>query len=149
MFVDLFTQLSDEQAIAAATTTLMTNVIDLSAIDPDIGVGEVFGLQITVDVAADFTSANETYVFEIINDDDPAMGTPVVFASFPILAVNLALGDKHFLPMPSGTLGERYLSGQIVTAGTTPIITFSAHFAPQSMGESTYRNHASGFLVSG
>ena len=149
MFVDLFTQLSNEQAIAAVATTLMTNVIDLSAIDPDIGVGEVFGLQLTVDVAADFTTGDETYTFEIINDDVANMASPVVFASFPILTTRLLAGDKHFLPMPSGTLGERYLSGQVVTVGTTPTITFSAAFGPQSMGESSYRFYASGFLVSG
>ena len=59
--MDAQTLLSDAQALTA--TAVSTNSYDKGAAGNDIANGQPLGIEITVDVAADFTSANETYVF--------------------------------------------------------------------------------------
>lgn len=146
MFIDAFTQVSAAQALTA--TAVSTNTIDLSAIDPDIGIGEPVGFQITVDVAADFTTMDETYQFNIVGDDDAALGSPVVLVEQIKLAADLTAGHKFFLPLPSGIISERYIGLQFVLGGTTPTVTVSAHLCPQSMSENDNPSYASGFTVS-
>lgn len=146
MFVDSYTQLAAAQAFTA--TALFTNVLDMSTVDPDLGDGEPIGLQLTVDVAADFTTGNETYQLDILTDDAAALSSPTVVQSAIITAAELAAGDKHFFPLKKNIIQERYIGGRLTLGGTTPTITVSADIRPQSMSEGNYRHYASGFTVS-
>ena len=60
MILDSLLKFSDAQALTATADS--TNVIDLSN-DRDIGIGEPMALVVTVGVAADFTTGDETYQF--------------------------------------------------------------------------------------
>ena len=146
MFVDAFTQVSAAQAVT--TTAPSDSSIDMTTVDPDWGKGEPVGFMITIDVAMDTADANETYQFNIIDDDDAALGTPVVIIEMIVLRTEGTAGAKFFLPLPPNRTLQRYLGLQIVTGGTTPSVTISAHLCPQSMADDEYRNYVSGFLVS-
>ena len=100
MYVDAQTQVSAAQAFTA--TAVSTNSIDMTTVDPDIAEGNPIGFGITVDVAADFTTTNETYVFDIIDDDDPALASAVILATMPVLALQLTLGRRLKMPVPPG-----------------------------------------------
>ena len=62
MFLDAQNLFSDAQALTA--TAVGTNVIDLSQ-DRSIGNGEPMGVVFTVDVAADQTTGDEDYTFDV------------------------------------------------------------------------------------
>ena len=146
MYVDAQTQVSVAQAFTA--TAVSTNSIDMTAVDPDIAEGNPIGFGINVDVAADFTSANETYVFDIIDDDDAALGSAVILASMAVLATQLTLGRRLKMPVPPGRMLQRYLGLQMTLGGTTPTITISAHLAPMNMLEESYRAYPKGYVIS-
>lgn len=133
MFTDALLLVSDAQAITA--TGYSTNTIDLGnpTVKRQIGTGEAIGFAITVDVAADATTGDETYEFQVVQSDNANLSSHDVIASRTITAANLALGKKHFIPIPPGTPTKRYIGVRAVLAGTTPSITFTAALQPQSM----------------
>lgn len=130
MYVDGQTLLSDAQAFVA--TAVSTNTYDSGAAGNDITEGEPLGIAVTVDVAADATTGNETYQFDAVEDSDAALGSPTVLASRIILAAALTAGSKHVIPIPQGSKTERYLGLQLTLGGTTPTITITAFIAPLS-----------------
>ncbi len=145
-FVDAFTQVMAAQAFTA--TGVSASSYDMTANDPDIGAGEPLGFAISVDVAADFTTGDETYSFNVVDDDDAALGSVVVLASMAVLTTELTLGDLVKLPIPMGQMKQRYLGVQLVLAGTTPTITVSAHIAPLSMISGAYRYYPLNYTIS-
>src|SRR5262245_13810866 len=79
MFVDKLLLVSDAQALAA--TALATDKIDLGAYQTlrnRIGDGESMGFLVTVDVAADKVTGDETYQFDVVSDEDSAFGSVLV-----------------------------------------------------------------------
>lgn len=146
MFVDAFTQVAAAQAFSA--TGVSDSSIDMTAVDPDWGKGTPVGFMINIDVAMDVGDADETYVFEIVDDDDAALGSPVVISTMPVLRGEGTLGKKFFLPLPPNRTKQRYLGLQLTLGGTTPSVTISSHLCPQSMKDDEYRNYASGFTIS-
>jgi hypothetical protein len=134
MFVDKLLLVSDAQAFAA--TGVSTDKIDLGAsqtLRNRIGDGEPMGFLMTVDVAADAGTGDETYQFDILSDEDPALGSPTVIASFPISRTLLTAGSRWFLPMPAYQPRERYIGLRATLGGTTPSITITAALSPASM----------------
>ena len=146
MILDLQLQLSAAQAFT--TTAVSTNTVDVSAIDPDLAPGEPLALVLTVDVAADFTTTDETYQLNLIGDDDPALGSPVVLQEMIIAAADLAAGAMHVMPIAQNRMTERYLGAQMVLAGTTPSVTASISIQPLSMAQAAYRSYAKGYTIS-
>jgi hypothetical protein len=144
MIIDAQCLLSDAQAVNADAVS--TNTYDTGAAGRDITEGEPLGIGITVDVAADFTTGDETYTFEAIEDDDAALGSPVILASRAILAADLVAGSRHILPIPPGSKRLRYLGLNYNVNGTTPTITCTAFIAPLSF-LGGWKASAKGFTV--
>lgn len=133
MYVDAQNLLSDAQALAA--TGVSTNSIDLGNVTPkrNVGTGEPLVLGVTVDVAADATTGDETYEFQAVTDDDGALGSPTTIASVVIPRALLVAGYKFAIPIPPGRVLERHLGARYVLGGTTPSITVTTALYPASM----------------
>lgn len=150
MILDAQNQFSDAQAVTASAVG--TNVIDLS-VDRSIGTGEPLAVVFTVDVAADQTSSDEDYTFDVEYASDAAQttarqligrrvfesGTPGAPAQDADL---LVAGFRFVIPIPPTKLSEseQYLGIRYTTAGSTPTITMTAHLVPMSMiqGDEVY-----------
>lgn len=148
MILDSQGQFSDSQAETA--TAVSTNVVDLG-IDNNVGIGEPMGVLFNVEVAADATTGDETYEFQI-QSGSTATPTDVIakvgFGGTNELAeTTLAQGYKFVLPIPKGTSSDRYLRINYVLGGTTPSITISAHLVPLTFADSVV-DYASGYTVS-
>jgi hypothetical protein len=143
MYVDAQNLFSDAQAITA--DAVGTNVIDLS-VDRSIGNGEPMCVMFSVDVAADQTSSDEDYAFEVEYSSNAAQttgrqrigsrlfesGTPDAPAQNADL---LVAGFKFFIPIPPTTLAEseRFLGIRYDVTGSSPTITTTAVLIPMSM----------------
>ena len=145
-YVDALTRVMAAQAFTA--TGVSASSYDLSADDPDIGAGEPLGFAITVGVAADSTTGDETYQFNVVDDDDAALGSVVVLAEMLVLAADLLLGGRVKLPVPMGQMKQRYLGVQVVLGGTTPSITVSADMKALSMISGSYRYYPLNYTIS-
>ena len=133
MYVDALTLVSDAQALSA--TGFSTNTIDLSAptVKRDIAVGEQMGFMITVDVAADAASGDETYTFQVVQSANANLSSPDVIAQVAIARATLVAGYGFFLPIPSNQITKQYLGMQYTLGGTTPSITVTAYLTTARM----------------
>lgn len=153
MYLDAENRFSAAQAVTASAAG--TNVIDLVS-DRSIGNGEPMVIMFTVDVAADQTTGDEDYTFQVEYASNAAQstgrqligerrfesGTPGAPAQDADL---LVVGFKIFIPIPPTTLDEsaQFLGIRYVTAGTSPTITVTADLVPQSFVDAinTYPNN--------
>jgi len=135
MILDAYCQLSDSQALTA--TAVSTNTFDANTLqadpDPDWGAGEPMCAVINVEVAADFTSGNETYSFGIVEDDAADLGTNTNIVDVTIAAAKLTAGKIIVIPIPAGLWTKRYLGMEYTLGGSTPTITVSAYLQPLNM----------------
>jgi len=143
MVLDIFERFSASQALTA--TAVATNVKDLSS-DRSIGNGEPMCVYFNVEVAADQTTGDEDYTFDVEYASDAAQttarkligrrifesGTPTAPAEDADL---LVAGFAFAIPIPPTGLSEseRYLGVRYTLAGTTPTITVSAYLMPLKM----------------
>lgn len=157
MILDGQLEFSDGQALTA--TAVGTNVIDLS-VDRSIGNGEPMAVVVTIDVAADQTTGDEDYTFEVEYASDAAQttgrqlvgrrvyesGTPTAPAQDADL---LVVGYKVIIPIPPTDLSEseRYIGVRYTLAGTSPSVTVSAYLQPQNMIDAT-NDYATGYSIS-
>ena len=157
MIVDVQNQFSDAQAVTV--DAVGTNVIDLSQ-DRSIGTGEPMCVMFQVDVAADQTTGDEDYTFDVEYASNAAQttgrqligrrvfesGTPTAPAQDADL---LVAGFKFFIPIPPTVLSESelFLGIRYDTLGTTPTITVSAWLQPMSMIEE-YISYPKGYTIS-
>lgn len=145
MFLDKFLQLSDSQALTA--TALSTNVIDLTAVRA-ISDGEPLAVVFNVEVAADQTTGDEDYTFDVelasaegIDAGRQLLGRRIFESGTPGAPAQdadlLVAGFKFMIVLPPITLDEakQYLAARYTLAGTTPTITVSAHLLPLSMAK--------------
>lgn len=141
MFIDVQCELSIAQALTA--TAVSTNVYDLGAVPSggtssgnaiDPSVGEPLAVVMTVGVAADFTTGDETYELDIITAtaSDGTTGQLIVSKSV-ILATELVAGRIIIFPIMPGRITQRYLGAKYVLAGTTPSVTVTTFVQPLSM----------------
>jgi hypothetical protein len=156
MILDSQLQFSNSQAVSG--DAVGTNVIDLS-VDRSIGNGTAMGVVFTVEVAADQTTGDEDYTFDVEYASDAAQttgrqligrrvfesGTPDAPAQDADL---LVVGFSFVIPIPPTTLAEseQYLGIRYDVTGTTPTITCSAHLAELSMIDAT-NDYADGFAI--
>lgn len=131
--MDAQTLLSDAQALTA--TAVSTNSYDKGAAGNDIAAGEPLGIELTVDVAADITSGNETYVFSPCDDDNAALSSAAALYACTLAAALLTAGAQFVLPIPKGLSTQRYLGLAYTLGGTTPTITVTASIKPLSLCE--------------
>jgi hypothetical protein len=120
MIMDALLEFSDAQALTA--TAVSTNVIDLSA-DRDIGTGRALYWVISVDVALDGTTGDETYVATLQTDDNAAFSSGTTIATITMTR-GAASGTRYWAGIPSAN--ERYLRVTYTLGGTTPTATVSS-----------------------
>lgn len=133
MYIDALGLVSDSQALTA--TGFSTNTVDLSnaTIKRQIGTGVSVGFGVNVDVAADFTTTDETYTVEIVQSDNANLSTPDVLSSTLLSAAQRAIGTLLFVPIPIGQPTKRYIGLRYTLAGTTPSITVTAWLGEREM----------------
>jgi hypothetical protein len=107
---------------------LFTDVIDLKAAGL-LGTGKPLQVVINVDVAADATTGNETYVFNVITDDVATCDSGTTIATKTILAAALAVNTLHVIDIPEGVATLQYLGVKFDGGGTSPLITVTAWLA--------------------
>lgn len=158
MFLDAQAQFSSAQAITE--DAVGTNVVDLS-VDRSLGNGEPLGVLFVVTVAADQTTGDEDYTFDVEYASDAAQttgrqligrrvfesGTPTAPAQNADL---LVAGFAFCIPIPPTNLSEseRYLGVRYDVAGTSPTITVSAFLLPLSMIQVSNNTYADGITIS-
>jgi hypothetical protein len=157
MILDAQNQFSDSQAVTA--DAVGTNVIDLS-VARSIGNGEPLCVLFNVEVAADQTTGDEDYTFDVEYASNAAQttgrqligrrvfesGTPTAPAQDADL---LVAGFKFVIPIPPTLLSEDegFLGIRYDVTGTTPSITVSAHLVPMSMIDQ-FNAYPDGFTIS-
>lgn len=112
-------------AQALTATALATYSIPLTTARP-IFQGEQLAVFVQVGVAADFTTGDETYTFQVQSDDNAAISSGTTVSSRAILATALLINTVHTIPVPQEATMEAYLGLNFVLAGTTPTITVTA-----------------------
>jgi hypothetical protein len=143
-YLDAQLLLSDSQALTA--TAASTNVIDFGTL-AGVAAGEPLALVIAIEVAADNTTGNETYVATLQTDGDEAFGSAQTVASFTIPA-GAAAGTTVCLPfIPNQSLSEQYYRVNYTLGGTTPTVTLSAYVTLLSM-VSKYYAHPDNITIS-
>lgn len=157
MYLDAELQFSDAQAISG--DAVGTNVLDLG-VDRSIGNGEPMCVMFVVDVAADQTTGDEDYTFDVEYASNAAQttgrqligrrvfesGTPDAPAQDADL---LVAGFSFYIPIPPTKLSEseRFLGVRYDVAGSTPTITMTTVLMPLSMVDAT-NDYADGFDIS-
>lgn len=129
MLLDAQLQFSAAQAITADAVS--TNVIDLGSAR-QLGIGEQLAILIAVIVAADATTGDETYSFEIQTDDNSGFSSATTLSDTDIPRAQLTIGSIHVIPLPRAGL-ERYVRLNYDVGGTTPTITVSSWLQPLNM----------------
>lgn len=149
MFIDALLLLSDAQALTA--TAFSTNTIDLSNVTPkrDIAVGETMAIVLTVDVAADFTTGDETYTFQFVQSANANLSSPDVLAQWAILASALTIGASFVFPLPENRITKQFIGMQYTLAGTTPTITVTCFLTSELLASvGTPKAYAKGYTIS-
>jgi hypothetical protein len=158
MILDAHLLFSDAQAVTA--DAVGTNVIDLG-VDRSIGNGEPLAVFFQVDVAADQTTGDEDYQFEVEYASNAAqttgrqlIGRRVFESGTPAAPYQdadlLVAGFIFYIPIPPTKLteSERFLGIRYDVTGTTPTITVTAGLIPQSMVQAD-NVYADGITISG
>lgn len=118
--------LGTSQAVTTATTTRTTNTKDFAG-DFDMGPGEPKGIMFVINTTADFTTGDETHNFRLVTDDNPSFSSLTVLAETGVRNGNtLTAGTRIVLALPNEN--ERYIEGSVVSAGTSPTITWSCYY---------------------
>lgn len=148
MYIDALLLVSDAQAVTADAVS--TNTIDLGNVTPKrrIGTGEPMGFGMQVDVAADFTTGDETYSFEVIESANADLSSATVIAAYTRTAAQLFAGSLHFFTIPPGFPTARYLGLNYNVGGTTPTITVTAWLTTQALFSIAAQHYAKGYTIS-
>lgn len=143
MIIDTFLQFSAAQALTA--TGASTSYVDLSS-DRNLGVGKPMCVVLTLDVAADATDGNETYVADLQTDSSSGFGSAKVIGSVTITRGDAA-GTKYIIPLPADGRADRYLRMNYTLGGTTPSVTLTAELQPQDAVQNDFY-YPRGYTVS-
>ena len=127
MIIDSLLELSDAQALTASADA--TNVVDLGSAR-QVGAGKPLFVHFSVVVAADFTTGDETYQFNIATGAAATLGT--VLNSRILTAAKLVAGFQFSMSIPLENL-NRYIGVEYVLGGTTPSLTIDAWITDQEM----------------
>lgn len=147
MYIDKENLIADALAFSADATS--TNSYDNGSSTPkiDFGAGEPMVLAFQVDVAADFTTGNETYQFNLLQSANADLTSADILQSRVISYALLLASTLHYIPVPPGAVTKRYLGLGYDGGGTTPTITGTAWFTSMKMIDAQ-RIYPSGYTVS-
>lgn len=145
MFLDSQLLFSDAQAVTADAAS--TNYVDLGVTGRGLFEGEPMAVVLQIDVAADGTTTDETYEFQVETDDDSAFGSPTDLLAHSIGYAALTAGSLHVLPVPVNSAFERYVRVYYNVGGTSPSVTVTAFLQPLSMVYK-YRAYADNITIS-
>jgi len=156
MILDSQLKFSDSQAVTA--DAVGTNVVDLS-VARSIGSGEPMAVMFVVEVAADQTTGDEDYTFDVEYATNAAqttgrqlMGRRIFESGTPTAPAQnadlLVAGFKFYVALPPVTVGESaaFIGIRYDVTGTTPTITCSSYLMPLSMVDS-YADYANGYDI--
>lgn len=148
MRTDAFLLLSDAQAVSADAVS--TNALKIGAAGLDIGIGEPLAVVFVIDVAADYTTEDETYKFSVrtATASDGTTGA-VSIVETPAIAGNaLTAGTRFALLLPQNRIAATatHLAAFYDVSGTSPSVTVTAFVQPASMVQND-KYFASGFSV--
>jgi len=142
MYIDKLLKLSDAQALTA--TAVGTNVVDLEVV-AGIGNGTPMAVVFSVGVAADQTTGDEDYTFDVEYATNAAQSTGAQLMGRRIFesgtpgapaqdADLLVAGFVFAIPIPPTMDDEAgdFIGVRYTLAGTTPTITVDAWIAPLS-----------------
>lgn len=157
MYLDIQSRLASLQAVTA--DAVGANVYDCG-IPHSLGSGEPMAVLFVVNVAADQTTGDEDYTFDVeyaTNEGQTTgrqlvgrrvfeSGTPTAPAQNADLLVP---GFQFAVPIPPVTGDEtgRYLGIRCDVTGTTPSITFSAYLVPMCTIDAAKIAYPSGYSI--
>lgn len=144
MRLDAEQKLSASQALTA--TAVSTNTYDTGSAARDIGAGEPLTALVNVEVAADFTTTDETYEIQVIESAAADLSSPTVLQSRTIAASLLKAGSSHYVDVPMGAKTKQYMGLRYVLGGTSPSMTVSSYFLPKSMADQ-YKAYANNYSI--
>lgn len=142
--MQLDAQMVLSSAVALTADAGSTNIYDLGVAGRDIGAGRPMSIYIHTTVAADFTSTNETYQFDLRTDDNTSMSSPTILFSSAILYSALTANSINEIVIPAGLTYERYIDVGFDGGGTTPTVTVSIFIAPTG-SKTSMRKYANGY----
>lgn len=120
-------------------TTVGTDKIDLGDVTPrmDIASGEPMAVVFTIN--ADATVNTDTFSFQIVSDEDDALGSPTVHVTRMVAGALLKEGAQIVLDLPIGPPEyERYLGVRYIV-GSTDTLNVTAHLVPRKhVGRQAY-----------
>lgn len=134
MYIDKLGLFSDAQALTASANG--TNVVDFTLVTPkrQVGAGKQLWVLFSIGVAADFTTGDETYQFEIITSAAANLGSPVTLVSRAVVATLLPAGALVAITVPQDGMLE-FMGVHYTLAGTTPTVTVTAWLTDESPPE--------------
>lgn len=144
MFIDAEALLWD--AAALSSDAVSTNTYDTGAAGNDLSRGEPLVAVITVDVAADATTGDETYQFNVLQSANANLSSADILLERVIAAASLTAGSRHVIPLPMSAVTKRYIGLGWDGGGTTPTITVTAWICPASMVDS-YKSYADALTI--
>lgn len=125
MILDAQNSFSRNQAVTGATTSGSTDVIDLSQVNRQIGVGEQLYLVVNVKVAAGGTTPTMAVLLQ--TDDNSSFSSATTVFTGPTLAAAALTAGAQFVYQLPITGYEQYLRAAYTLGGTSPTITVDAH----------------------
>lgn len=126
MYIDKENRYSNAQALTGSAAS--TDIIDHGS-DRNIGIGEPMALLITVNVALDRTTGDETYAAQLQTDDNSSFSSPASVGA-SISMTTYAAGSKYVRVLPPDTSTERFTRVNYTLGGTTPLGTLTADLVP-------------------
>lgn len=146
MYIDAELQYSDSQALTA--TAVSTNVLDHKQ-DRNLGQGNPFVVQVTLDTVADDADADETYTVTLQTDDNEAFASPAQVGGVLIIPAGSPAGSKFYIAIPPDKAFERYSRLNFTLGGTTPSVTVKAMLTPMNFVDNAPVAYDDAITISG
>lgn len=134
MIIDERLEFSDAQALTG--TAALTDVIDFGSAR-QLGVGEPLYWVLSVDVASDRTTGDETYSFALQTDDNSAFSSAATLITYAFPAAVVPAGTRIAFALPTNLI-ERYLRVNATLGGTTPTVTISSWIGVEPTNATIY-----------
>jgi hypothetical protein len=134
---------SNAQAFSADANS--TNVLDATSIRQWAD-GTPLALYIKTTVNADHTSGDETYIFNLVTDDNSSLSSATTVVSTTILYSDLVTTKIVQIPIPEGSVFEEYAAVAFDGGGTTPTVTATIWLGERNQMPSV-KTYAKGYSV--